>query len=60
MSAPDADLGFAAEYDAPIPYLQRIRDYYQGLGYGAPYRWAHYAEVPFNRSANLWRSAASR
>ena len=38
---------FAADYDAPIPYLQRIRDYYQGLGYGAPYRWAHYAEVPF-------------
>jgi hypothetical protein len=27
--------------------MQRIRDYYEGLGYGAPYRWAHYAEVPF-------------
>jgi D-proline reductase (dithiol) PrdB len=38
---------FAAEHDAPIPYMQRIRDYYQELGYGAPYRWAHYAEVPF-------------
>ena len=38
---------FAAEHDAPIPYMRRIRDYYQGLGYGAPYRWAHYAEVPF-------------
>ena len=49
MSGSDADLGFAADYDAPIPYLQRIRDYYQGLGYGAPYRWAHYAEVPFQR-----------
>jgi D-proline reductase (dithiol) PrdB len=47
MSAASADLGFAAEDDAPIPYLQRIRDYYRGLGYGAPYRWAHYAEVPF-------------
>ena len=47
MSGPDLDLEFAAEDDAPIPYLQRIRDYYQGLGYGAPYRWAHYAEVPF-------------
>ena len=33
--------------DAPIPYLQRIRDYYAGLGYGAPYVWAHYADVPF-------------
>jgi hypothetical protein len=39
--------GFAPEHDAPIPYMQRIRDYYQALGYGAPYRWAHYAEVPF-------------
>lgn len=39
--------GFAPPHDAPIPYLQRIRDYYQGLGYGAPYTWAHYAEVPF-------------
>ena len=39
--------GFASEDDAPIPYMQRIRDYYQALGYGAPYRWAHYAEVPF-------------
>src|SRR5216684_1107626 len=41
------EFGFAPEYDAPIPYLERIRDYYQALGYGAPYRWAHYAEAPF-------------
>jgi len=41
--------GFAASHDAPIPYLQRIRDYYQALGYGAPYGWAHYSEVPFRR-----------
>ena len=39
--------GFAPEHDAPIPYMQRIREYYQTLGYGAPYRWAHYAEAPF-------------
>jgi glycine/sarcosine/betaine reductase selenoprotein B len=39
--------GFAPEHDAPIPYRQRIADYYQALGYGAPYRWARYAEVPF-------------
>ena len=43
----DRDFGFAAAHDAPIPYLQRIRDYYKALGYGAPYMWAHYAEVPF-------------
>ena len=40
--------GFAAQHDVPIPYLQRIREYYQSLGYGAPYEWAHYAEVPFH------------
>ena len=39
--------GFAPVYDAPIPYMQRVRDYYLALGYGAPYEWAHYAQVPF-------------
>ena len=47
MSEQDGYPGFAPEYDAPVPYMQRIRDYYQRLGYGAPYRWVHYAEVPF-------------
>lgn len=42
------EYGFAAPYDAPIPYLPRIREYYQALGYGAPYEWAHYADVPFH------------
>ncbi len=36
----------AAEHDVPIPYMQRTRDYYLALGYGA-YRWAHFGEVPF-------------
>ena len=40
--------GFAAAHDVPIPYLERIRDYYQALGYGAAYEWAHYADVPFH------------
>ena len=47
MSDTAEAFGFAPEDDVPIPYLERIRDYYQALGYGAPYRWAHYAEVPF-------------
>jgi D-proline reductase (dithiol) PrdB len=42
------EFGFAATHDVAIPYLQRIREYYQALGYGAPYEWAHYAEVPFH------------
>ena len=50
-SALPADFGFAPAHDAPIAYLQRLRSYYQGLGYGAPYEWAHYAEVPFTRLA---------
>jgi D-proline reductase (dithiol) PrdB len=41
------EFGFASPEDVPIPYLERIRTYYETLGYGAPYRWAHYADVPF-------------
>lgn len=43
----DRAFGFAAPHDAPIPYMRRTRDYYAGLDYGAPYEWAHYADVPF-------------
>src|SRR6266851_3573422 len=35
--AEEEEFGFAPEHDAPIPYLERIRVYYQALGYGAPY-----------------------
>jgi D-proline reductase (dithiol) PrdB len=47
MTTVDADLGFAPDEDAPIAYLQRTRDWYLALGYGNPYRWAHFADVPF-------------
>jgi D-proline reductase (dithiol) PrdB len=47
MSQTEQSFGFAPEDDAPIPYMQRIRDYYLALGYATPYRWAHYAAVPF-------------
>ncbi|MGO4675460.1 glycine reductase [Bosea sp. 2YAB26] len=43
--------GFAPAHDAPIPYLQRVSTYYQALGYGQPYAWAHYAAVPFQALA---------
>jgi D-proline reductase (dithiol) PrdB len=46
---PGRDFGLAPVHDAPIPYLQRTRTYYEALGYGAPYAWAHYAQVPFCR-----------
>ena len=37
----------APDHDVPIPYMQRTRDYYVALGYGNPYRWAHFEDVPF-------------
>src|SRR4029077_2290146 len=53
MSQTEQNFGFAPEHDAPIPYMQRIRDYYLALGYDTPYRWAHYAEVPFQPLTKL-------
>ena len=47
MTNERGEFGFAPAHDAPIPYMQRTRDYYQALGYGAPYEWAHCSEVPF-------------
>src|SRR3979490_2701406 len=48
MSGPlDDQLGFAPDYDSPVPYMQRTRDYYTAIGYTTPYRWAHYADAPF-------------
>lgn len=47
MSEADEEFGFAEPYDLPIPYLHRIRTYYQTLGYGKPYRWAQYRDAPF-------------
>src|SRR6516165_3863952 len=41
-------LHIASAHAPPIPYLQRIREYYEALGYGRPYEWAHYADVPFH------------
>ncbi len=44
----DTSLGFAPDDDVPIPYMARTRAYYQAIGYDTPYRWAHYAAVPFH------------
>jgi hypothetical protein len=43
----DDQLGFAPDYDSPVPYMQRTRDYYTAIGYTTPYRWAHYVDAPF-------------
>ena len=49
MSKPEPkdELSFAPAEDRPIAYVERIRDYYAALGYGEPYQWAHYTDVPF-------------
>ena len=38
---------FAPEFDAPLEYMRRTREYYLALGYDNPYRWAHYTDAPF-------------
>ncbi len=38
---------FAQPDDVAVGYMQRLREYYLALGYDNPYRWAHFAEVPF-------------
>lgn len=35
----------------PLAYIQRTRHYYQTLGYGEPYSWAHYNDAPFTTVA---------
>ena len=47
MSEAENDFGFAKEFYLPIPYFHRITSYYKTLGYGKPYRWAQYKDVPF-------------
>lgn len=37
----------ADDLGKPVGYMARTRAYYQGLGYGAPYEWAHFEDVPF-------------
>ena len=37
----------ATEPDRPIDYIERTREYYLALGYGNPYAWAHYDDIPF-------------
>ena len=44
----DSELNFALDDDVPTRYMQRTRDWYLAMGYNNPYRWAHYAEVPFH------------
>ena len=45
--AKNSELIITPEIDQPLPYIERIRNYYLGLGYETPYVWAHFIDVPF-------------
>lgn len=45
------------DHDVPIAYMQRTREYYLALGYGNPYHWAHFRDVPFTRLTKPLREA---
>ena len=40
---------FAPEWEQPVRYIERTHRWYQALGYDAPYRYAHYRDVPFTK-----------
>jgi hypothetical protein len=42
-ASPDVDL----TRPTYIGYMAKTREYYLAAGYGNPYRWAHYEDVPF-------------
>ncbi len=43
----DETLGFAPEDELPVRYIDRTHAWYGALGYGNPYRYAQFTEVPF-------------
>jgi hypothetical protein len=45
--AKNSELIITPELDQPLPYMERTRNYYLGLGYETPYVWAHFIDVPF-------------
>ncbi len=45
LNAPLAEC--APDWDQPVRYIDRTHRWYSTLGYDAPYRYAHYIDVPF-------------
>jgi D-proline reductase (dithiol) PrdB len=43
----NSELIITPEIGQPLPYIERTRNYYLGLGYETPYVWAHFIDVPF-------------
>ena len=38
---------YLKQTEAPLPYMERTRIWYETLGYANPYRYAHFEDVPF-------------
>jgi D-proline reductase (dithiol) PrdB len=36
-----------SRYRVAVSYIDKSREYYLAQGYGNPYKWAHFADVPF-------------
>jgi hypothetical protein len=53
----DQQLGFAPDYDSPVPYMKRTRDYYIAIGYTTAYRWAHHTQAPFTPLKKLLKDS---
>jgi D-proline reductase (dithiol) PrdB len=45
----DGERLMTSNWSEPLNYLERIKNYYLGLGYGAPYVWAQLEQIPFSR-----------
>jgi hypothetical protein len=44
---PSTSAGTPISHRSVISYIDRTREFYAAAGYERPYRWAHYADVPF-------------
>lgn len=42
-----------------VSYIDKSREYYLARGYGNPYRWVHFADVPFTPLARPLAPKAS-
>lgn len=41
------------ETASPVRYIDKTRAYYQAEGYGKPYEWAHFDDIPFSPFASV-------
>jgi len=47
MGVDSESLGFSADEDMPVRYIERTHAWYEALGTNNPYRYASFSHVPF-------------